>query len=285
MNPAATAPPLAQAGRTSTWQSPEGEKEKSSGTDTPLQISHADYFKAVVPEPFRILGRKLLPLSIGRYRLMKRFNVAFVADEAVSADVGDLLLGVLICSMSCEAFVAFADSNDFEPEIERWARKIRARPPLFLRWEFSTNKFKKFIGILASCSFYGRWWRKHNSFNIVEKLSLFKRYIEEGSVVPAYWDESTGGKVSGVHWSQSVEVALRGKVGWSEAEINHAPLSKALNDYFKHMENEGLVRLMTDEERRSIEKPETPEDIAAMEEWLRTVELAKARPAGGAHVE
>ena len=52
---------------------------------------------------------------------------------------------------------------------------------------------------------------------------------------------------SHTHWSESVEVVLRGQLGWTKDEIEEEPLTKALADYFKHMENQGNVRLMPHE--------------------------------------
>ena len=40
---------------------------------------------------------------------------------------------------------------------------------------------------------------------------------------------------------------LRGQLGWTKNEIEEEPLTKALADYFKHMENEGHVRLIPHE--------------------------------------
>jgi hypothetical protein len=191
---------------------------------------HEDYFAQIVPEPFRILGLRLLPLSLGRYRLLKRFGVAFVADGDARAEIGDLLLGVLICSMRCDEFVEWAGSPAFARDVRRWSRRILPSP-----W-------------LCLIPFFGKWWIRGHSFNAVEKIQLFQRYIEQGSVVPDYFDESGDPMRSGAHWSQAIEVTLRSELGWSAEEINEEPLTKALADYFKYAENQGLVRLMTPED-------------------------------------
>jgi hypothetical protein len=188
---------------------------------------HQDYFARVIPEPFQILGIRLLPLSLGRYRLLKRFEIAFVSDTEGAAEVGDLLAGILICSMRCDEFLAWAESPRFSKDIRRWSRRLLPAAGL------------------CSVPFFGKRWRQRHSFNVVEKMQLFQRYIAEGSKVPDYFDESGHQLRSGAHWSQAIEVTLRSEVGWTDEEINEQPLTKALSDYFKFAENQGLVRLMT----------------------------------------
>jgi hypothetical protein len=196
----------------------------------------ADYFLTAVPEPFQVLGLQLRPLSLGRYRLLHRFQCAFVADGEQSATMGDLIIGALICSMPVEEFLDWAKSPDFARDVRAWGRHVSPWP-----W----------VGRLPGI---GKWWRRHWSFSSREKLILFGQYITDGSTVPLFWDETSSGVIGGGHWSQGVEVALRGEVGWSKQEIDEEPLSKALADYCKWLETKGAIRLMTDEEIASIER-------------------------------
>lgn len=181
---------------------------------------------------------RLKPLSLGRYRLLQRFGCAFVAEEEKDAGVPDLLLGLVICSMRVDEFLAAADSQRLATDVRRWGRRICP-----LAW----------IGLLP---FVGKLWRKSHAVNVLEKMRLFKSYLEAGSVVPQYWEEEGQGQASGAHWSQSVEVTLRGELGWSEEEINETALSKALADYFKFAEQQGLVRLMIPYEIELIREAE-----------------------------
>ncbi len=199
------------------------------------------YFKNAIPEKFRILGRKMKDLSLGHYCLLKRFDCAFVAEGEARATGADLIIGVLICSMTVDEFIAFADSRDFAKEVRRWSGKIAPKP-----W-------------LAKIPWLGKWWRKHFGFDLYEKVGLFKAYITNNSVVPKFWDESENGQPSGSHWAHSIEVILRGELGWSRNEINTAPLSKALADYFKFAESRGSIRFMTDWEIELIEAAEKAE--------------------------
>src|SRR5438876_959627 len=110
---------------------------------------NAAYFQAAIPEPFTILGLRLKPLSLGRYRLLKRFGCAFVAEEETGANIEDLIIGVLVCSMRCDEFIEWAHSKHFAKDIKRWGKRVsrvgvigwigrRLIPPL------------------------GRWWRKRH---------------------------------------------------------------------------------------------------------------------------
>lgn len=203
-----------------------------------------DYFQRVFPEPFQILGLKLKPLSLGRYRLLHRFNCAFVADEARKASFDDLLIGVLICSMEVSEFLQWCASESFGKDIQRWRKRIFPYP-----W----------IGLIP---FIGKKWRARKAPNIAHKMALFQRYIKQSEDIPAYWDETENQSAATSHWSHSMEIALRSELGWSEQEINEQPLSKAMADFFKLLESHNQIRLID------------PEDLKAAEENTRLMEEA-----------
>lgn len=276
MTTAATAPPALEA----TAEEKEGEKHRPGVFADNAIDAFEKYFDDIIPDPVRILGLRLLPLSLGRYRMMKRFDVAFVSEAQAEATVADLVLGVLICSMPVAEFEAFAVSSDFSSQIRRWAIGIGAMPPWWLRPD-SRFRLLRFLAACLNGSFFGRRWRRTHSFDVIEKITAFNRYIQEGSEAPPYWDESNSDRVSGAHWSQSVEVILRGNLGWSEEEVNERPLNKALWDYFKHMENQGLVRIMTDLERKELETPLAPEKSKAISDWMKMIR--QAQNPGGHH--
>jgi len=216
----------------------------------PEKISGNDYFEQIFPVAPVVCGRQLRPLSLGGYRMMAHFKVAFVSETEREATPGDLLVGVLICSMSAEEFLAFASQPDFQKQIQKWGRKVGFFEPLCYSWPLIGWKLRQWLEpAFADTDF------KYLS----EQIEIFQKYVVESSRAPEFWDESPDSKVSAAHWSQSVEVTLRGALNWSEKEIESAPLGKALWDYFKHFENLGLVRLMTKEESAEIATPLTPE--------------------------
>ncbi len=148
----------------------------------------------------------------------------------------DLILGILICSQRCDEFIALLNSGRLCKEIARWGNKV-----------FKTGAWRKFIP---------RRWQNPKPFNYLEKAGLFKRYLAEASRSPKYWEEQSGGQSSGAHWSHSVEIVLRGELNWTADEINEMPLSKAIGDYYKWLENKGMIRLMNDYEIKLIEEME-----------------------------
>lgn len=201
------------------------------------------YFKAVHPEPYRILGLTLKPLSLGRYQLLKRFNCVFVAEEPAMPRPGDLLLGVFICSFRCDEFLALLDAGKFVSEMERWGEKI-----------FKTGPWRKYLP---------KRFQRPEPFNYLDKVVLFKRYLSDGAAAPDYFEIESGGNVSGAHWSQSVEVVLRGELGWTLEEVQEAPLSKAISDYYKFLENKGMIALVSDLDRELMKAAEANAAILA----------------------
>jgi len=199
-------------------------------------------FASAVPEPTTILGLRLLPLSLGRYRLLKRFGCSFVAEGFATASMDDLFLGLVICSLACGEFLELIESPHAGRELKRWGKRIRKEI------------------------------RRDKHFTIFEKYALFRRYIAEASATPSYWVErdNDGAPGSAAHWSTAVEVVLRGELGYSKEEIEEGPLSKALLDYFKWSENTGAIRLLH------------PGELDAADENARILEaaFAKAKAAG-----
>lgn len=178
----------------------------------------AAYFTAAIPEPYIIFGLRLLPLSLGRYRLLKRFGCAFVSETETEATVEDLMLGLTVCSMTTRDFIELIeDKKAFLKEMKRFGKRIRK--------EVKRDRF----------------------FNIHAKAGLFKAYIKDNSKCPNFWVERESDGVSATHWSVNVEMVLR-ELNYTSHDIEEAPLSKMLLDYFKHLENEGAIRLMADDE-------------------------------------
>jgi len=180
----------------------------------------SEEFAAAFPPQYTILGVKLLPLSLGRYRLMKWAGVAFVSEEECGASVEDLFTGLAICGMPCGEFKQFLNDGKLESELRAWGE--------LLREQIAQEK----------------------GFNIFEKITLFQRYIEDGQKLP--WvplpvQTENPPDYTSTHWSLNVEVVLRGHLNWTKDEIDEEPLTKALCDYFKWMEGEGHVRLMPHE--------------------------------------
>jgi hypothetical protein len=188
------------------------------------------YVRATLPEPYTILGLRLKAFCLGHYFLMRRFDCAFSDDNPEGrGGVADLLLGLCICSRTYQEFLEFIeDPGAFEGWLNHWGREVK------------------------------RAIKRDKHFNMFEKFLSFRRYMNEGTQVPKYWEGDNSGEAasSGAHWSQSVLLVLTGELGYSQNEALNLPLSKALADYFKFAERNGLVTLMSDEEVSLIEARE-----------------------------
>lgn len=212
-------------------------------TNPELPQAVDNFFSKDIPEPFQILGLKLLPLSIGRYRRMARHGIGFVSEGESRADGKDLLLGVLICSMKCRDWDELSTSGNIPKIIESWMRQINAVPPWYLRGKY---------GSILSSTWLGRRWRKNNSFDLLEKSRLFQNYIQEAQAFPKFIRKQQGSGVSACHWTHNIEVTLMGELNWRHEDIEERPLSKALADYFKHLENQGLITILTEADYEQV---------------------------------
>lgn len=190
-----------------------------------------NYVRAILPDPYRILGVKLRPYSLGSYFLMQRFDVAFVSEDSnKEGGVPDLLLAIAICSRTFEEFLEFI--ND-EEEFYKWSRD----------WGKQVEKMMK----------------KDKDFNMLYKFMDFEKYMKDGITIPKYFEgeQAEEGSVSGAHWTHSVLSVLTANLGYTHSEALNMSLSKALADYFKWCESQGMVHLMTDDELEIVEGMET----------------------------
>ena len=192
-------------------------------------MNTAAEFKAALPKPHVILGLRLLPLSLGRYRLLQRLNCPFVADGEKELDgdnlATELFCGLVVCGLTCAEFKRLLDTGKLARECARFGRRA-----------------KKFM-------------RREEHFSLLESAAQFQSYLDDGTalpwkVIPRGSRESTGV----AHWSHSIAVILRSRVGWKTKEIDEAPMAEALCQFFSFMESEGAVSLVTHEEFAEIEK-------------------------------
>jgi hypothetical protein len=244
MQNAATAPPLAQAA------------VKSVETQsTPNTVLHWDYFEQIMPTPPIVCGKQLKVLSIGRYRLMARLRVAFVAETVRAAMAGDLLMGVIICSMRCDEFVELLSRPDFKEQIQKWGRRIGFFPPKILSWPLVGKWLSKNIGSTIEGA---------DADYLLGQTELFKKYIADGApdLSKKFWNEPQEEQLDGSHWSQSVEAVMREYQSWTKGEIDEEPLTKALWDFYKHLEMRGLGRFLSPDEQKDLAVEMTAEQVA-----------------------
>jgi len=209
-------------------------------------VAKLDYFSAAYPEPWQIIGVNLRPFSIGHFLKLKRLDCAFVADGESVASVGDLLLGIIVCSMPSspdterDAFWKWYHRRSPEGMFAglRWRAKKRAarllRKEMLTPAEFDVYQFGRSVGV----------------FSLKEKSAMFQSYIAAHTGSLPHWIEPSNGseRKSGAHWIHSMISCLTSSCGYTIAEAYNVSFGKALADYLKHAENNGAVRLMTDAE-------------------------------------
>lgn len=225
-----------------------------------------DYFERVLPTRAVVCGRVLKPISIGRYRRMKRQNVAFVADEAVDSPktslVGDLLKGVLICSMTCADYDSFLEQPDASRQIKKWAQQQGFLRERYYDWPVIGKWFAKYIvGEKVT-----QMRDERAAAYLLEQVELFQEYIAAAQRIPNYTSKQNEPARHSLHWSNSIELHLRSEQNWTTEEIEEAPLSKALADYFGYAESNGLISILTD--AKVAEAEENAKKITAILAFL-----------------
>lgn len=168
------------------------------------------YATAAVPDPYRILGLRLKPFALGHYLLLQRFGCAFIQEEIGTASVEDLILGVLVCSMTHREFLEFLEQKNFLKQTQAWGKKL---------------------GLI----------------DFQEKALLFQQYLKQGLHEPDYValkPQNTGGG----DWAQNLKITLMTQLNYTENQALELPLSQALADYYKLAESEGLILMLTKED-------------------------------------
>lgn len=202
-------------------------------------------FRAAIPEPYRVLGLKLKPFSLGHYFILHRHGCAFVSDEPATATREDLVFAVLVCSMTAKEFESWWSSP-----LLKWPAKIRSVLSLI----FGKASLNETLAALKGDGVARdliQWGRKCGIFDVCEKASLFAEYLKEHTESPKYWKEREE-EASGSHWAHNVFVTLVG-LGFPQEAVWDMSLREALAHFYKHAENCGAVRLMTDQEIKEVE--------------------------------
>lgn len=187
------------------------------------------YIETLVPSPVTVLGKELKPYCLGHQILMLWEQCSLASGEIGSADISDLMIGVQICSRTFDEYL-------------EWKRHgtVTKHQILGTVWETRSTWRDDCI----------RWRRKFRKkkFNLLTEFTMFRAYIAQGIKIPhVYEGNKNNSKESGAHWTQNILNALTEKHK-DETTVMNMPLAKALADYFKGMEDNGALDLMSDED-------------------------------------
>ena len=180
------------------------------------------YIQASLPDLVTILYLDLKPFTLGHYLLMLRHRCAFVdTTNNLGCNIEELtkqlILGLSICHRTHDEFNEWIYSEGWKQWLEEYGNIVREQS------------------------------EKDKSFNILEKILMFRNYIEEGMKFP----EATSPKGSGktfTHWTSTVMDTMISKCGYTEKQIlNEVPLRKVLYHFFKYLESNGVLKIAPEE--------------------------------------
>lgn len=196
-----------------------------------------DFFTAAFPAPCQILGVELRPFSLGHYLKLSRLGCAFVSEQKGFATNADLILGIVVCSMPT---AVSQDADKFWQWLSR--RKSGWR---YWCYTIKQKLLRKPVATPAEFDCY-LWGKQVGDFDLEAKAKIFAEYMDACSVAPAYVEERSDSppKMSGAPWAQSVLSTLVSKCGYSMEEALNVPVSRALADFIKQAESDGLVTIL-----------------------------------------
>ena len=181
----------------------------------------AQYSQALLPDKYVVLGKTLLPFSLGHYAWLQRFDSPYLKGEEVQPQ--DLLAGIAICSNTWEGNGRFFGGN-WRWELAKWAERLGGR------------RFRKKIN----------WIDKFNEFE-----SYLASHFEEPAV---FW--SADGEESGAPPLEKLYYFLRVKFNYSDSEIWDFPMALARWRIVTYKElTDGSMRFETDTDKFLREKP------------------------------
>ena len=202
--------------------------------------------RAAMPDPHTVCGVVLRPYCIGHWRLLNRCNISFITDAEHHA-LGDLLLGVLICSGTHEDFTGSLNTGGVKRVVSRWRYRLAG-------------------------GFFGVWKRRRDrlcgkavypeeilGFDFPAECKKFQSYLDEhggsGDVVNDWsrpqtmFDRESFGKACNAPEMEVIFDALVSELKLTEGEALNIGLPLARWRLATHAERMGWVTIVTDEMR------------------------------------
>lgn len=170
------------------------------------------YLEAVIPETFIVLGKRLLPFSIGHFNFLTRANCALITGG--EPEIDDLILATLICSKTWNENLAFF-AGDWPREVFKFGKQTTGR-----------TRFRQFLRLPLRL------------VDWLEVQSLLRRYIVAGAKIP-HVHGGTNEK-SGVPFQETfISHFRKSNPTLSESEIMDFSFAKSWWRYFSDAELSG----------------------------------------------
>lgn len=215
-----------------------------------------EYAEAAVPNPVSILGVRLRNFSLGHVILMKKYDLPWVSDKEESPSIWALIFGIFICSQSWSEFEAWMKEEN------EWEKFENCKPIHPFKYRLSNFLKKHYWFFRFECLrnyYYDKWENdirdftnrlskevdKADSFNIMEKIAEFAKYIRAGSRTPRFFVKPGKGDQVGETnkdaWIENTLVTLVSKMNYTREEALNAPLCQAIFDYLKYSEENDVI--------------------------------------------
>lgn len=184
------------------------------------------YSAAIFPDRYRVLGKVLLPLTIGHGLLLARLGNPFAPwGGGLSAGAGDVIAAATVCSMHHDA--AFAEIGR-----HRFARRVR-------RW------------VWFACHFHSTASRLRHA------ADLLSSYVGEACRGPRVWLKSESAK-SNVPVLVTLKTGMQELLHCSHAEALETPVAVALYELTVYSDRHGSIEFMSDEEAQMLGRLNKP---------------------------
>lgn len=177
-------------------------------------MKNAAFIRAAVPEPFRILGKKLTPYTVGHEILFQKWDVAYSVEHPSEPNFSDLILGVFICSRTFSECVRDLQSPFASARLWAW----------------------------------GKWCGR---FDIDEKSALFSKYIQ--FEIPKLIPKPGNGRLK-TPWILGILTALQFECGMKSEEALNEPLALALWKIIGHRDAQGMIDIWDESTDANIEE-------------------------------
>jgi hypothetical protein len=194
----------------------------------------SSYFQKAIPGRFTLLGLDVLPLSLGHIVILNHIESPFVTGKI--ADLDDLALAVLICSLDFEKGCEAIADPELPKFLKQWSRQLTGMSGL-RRWLVKLRILKPF------------------DVNWVQKIELFTKYLSAAMDLPAFqFEESETARVVECPFVQIVKVKLMSELHISEADILDRSWNRCLWDYVTLKVFAGDMEFVDEDEMADMQK-------------------------------
>jgi hypothetical protein len=192
-----------------------GQQRRTGSSDRiliPMRIRN------VLPEPL-VLGRKLKPYTLGHDLLLHAVDSGFAIGAKNDPSYSDLITSVYLCSFYYDEAINQLCSKRLTLRLSLWG-----------------------------------WSRR--GYDLQEEVKGFVKYIKAFTDAPDYWienvQEAKGNARQDTPFSQTLKIFLMREFHVPEDVALNTPFHEAQLNYLSHLEMNGRIRFVTEEDKAAI---------------------------------